>query len=76
MTQTDQLIRFLRAHPGATSLDVTLNLGIVNVTGRISDMRQRGYIVDCEVREDTAGRRLSRYYLREEPVQLSLEDVA
>lgn len=51
-TQTDRLIAFLRTHPQATSLEITLACGIVNTTGRISDARAQGFVVVCETRSD------------------------
>ena len=51
-TQTTRLIAFLRSHPEATSLDVTLACGIVNVTGRVSDARAAGFDVICARRFD------------------------
>ncbi len=67
MTQTDRLIAFLRTHPQATSLEITLACGIVNVTGRVSDARAQGVDIVCERRSD--GRQ--GYIVREQPVQLS-----
>jgi hypothetical protein len=52
MTQTQTLIRFLRDNPGATSLEITLATSLVNVTGRVSDARAAGFIVDCRKRTD------------------------
>jgi len=52
MTQTQTLIRFLRSNPGATSLEITLATSLVNVTGRVSDARAAGYVVDCRKRTD------------------------
>lgn len=66
MTQTERLIAFLRTHPEATSLEVTLACGIVNVTGRISDARAAGHVIECVRRFD--GRQ--GYRLVEQPVQL------
>lgn len=45
-------LRFLREHPGASSLDITRELLVVNVTGRISDLRAAGYKVECRKRPD------------------------
>lgn len=59
--QPARLLRWLRANPGASSLEVTLALRIVNVTGRVSDLRAAGYVIDC--REDEVG--VARYYLRD-----------
>ena len=52
MTQTERLIRHLRANPGATSLEITLATGCVNVTGRVSDARSEGYVIECRKRTD------------------------
>jgi len=52
MTQTQTLIAFLRNNPGATSLEITLATSLVNVTGRVSDARSAGFIVDCRKRTD------------------------
>ena len=55
MTQTDRLIRYLREHPGASSLEITMALALVNVTGRVSDARAEGFVIECRKRTDTAG---------------------
>lgn len=52
MTQTARLIAFLRTNPRASSLEITLACGIVNVTGRISDARAAGIEVECIRRAD------------------------
>ena len=67
MTQTERLIRWLRANPGSSSLEVTVALRLVNVTGRVSDARAEGYVIDAVRGTD----RVFRYYLRE-PGQLGL----
>ena len=53
MTQTQTLIRSLRLHPGATSLEITLATSLVNVTGRVSDARVMGYTIECRKRSDS-----------------------
>lgn len=60
-SQTARLLEWLRHNPGSSSLEVTMALRIVNVTGRVSDLRAAGYIVDC--REDKSG--VARYTVRE-----------
>ena len=67
MTQVDRLRAYLLANPGASSLEVTLACGIVNVTGRVSDLRARDIDVRCRKRAD--GR--DGYWIVERPVQLS-----
>lgn len=52
MTQTQRLIAFLRQNPGSTSLEITLATSLVNVTGRVSDARAAGFVVDCRKRTD------------------------
>lgn len=52
-TQVDRLRDYLRDHPGASSLEITIDLAIVNVTGRVSDLRAiPGVNVDCRRRLD------------------------
>lgn len=52
MTQSARLLDYLRSHPGASSLDITGALWIVNVTGRVSDLRAAGHTIVCERRPD------------------------
>lgn len=66
-TQAERLLAWLRANPGASSLEMTMALAIVNTTGRISDIRASGVVVECI--EDKIG--VARYYVRDpnpEPV--------
>jgi hypothetical protein len=50
--QPMRLLRYLREHPGASSLEITTDLFIVNVTGRVSDLRAGGYEIACRKRPD------------------------
>lgn len=68
MTQSDRLLRWLRANPGSSSLEITLATRIVNVTGRISDLRSEGHVIECV--RDKAG--VARYVVREPSEQLAL----
>lgn len=45
MTQAERLQRLLEDRPGSSSLEITLATGIVNVTGRVSDLRLHGIAV-------------------------------
>jgi hypothetical protein len=68
-TQAERLLVWLRQNPGSSSLDITLALRIVNVTGRVSDLRAAGHRIDCWTDKDGT----ARYTLREpEPVQVAL----
>ena len=67
MTQTARLIAYLRDHPEATSLDITLAVGIVNVTGRVSDARAAGISIDAPTLDRASG-----YVLVESPAQLEM----
>lgn len=51
-TQAERLLVYLALNPGASSLEVTLACGIVNVTGRVSDLRAAGNPVECKRRTD------------------------
>lgn len=73
MTQTRRLIDYLREHPGATSLEITLATHLVNVTGRVSDARvigkDKGFDIECRKRSD----KLQGYWLVEKTRQLTLD---
>ena len=68
-TQTQRLLDYLQTHPGASSLEITTACYIVNMTGRVSDLRAQGHRI-----EDRRGRDgVHRYYLVEEgQLELSL----
>ena len=54
--QAARLLRWLRANPGSSSLEIVAALSIVNTTGRISDLRAAGYIVECRKGADRRDR--------------------
>ena len=66
-SQAARLLAWLRANPGASSLEITQALLIVNVTGRISDLRSVGHVIDC--RRDDRG--VDRYVVVEQPQQMT-----
>lgn len=70
--QPMRLLRYLREHPGASSLEVTRDLYIVNVTGRVSDLRGAGYTVVCLRRPDG----VDGYVVREKVAVTSGENVS
>lgn len=71
MTQAARLLAYIKAHPGASSLEVTAALRIVNVTGRISDLRAAGISIECR---KVAG--VSRYFVNARPAPLRGEQEA
>ena len=66
-TQTDRVLRYILANPDASSLELTMATRVVNVTGRISDIRARG--IPVEATRDARG--VYRYRVVR-PVQLTL----
>lgn len=51
-TQTDRLIAYLRANPGASGLEIIKALSLPKYTSRISDARAKGINVVCVKRRD------------------------
>jgi hypothetical protein len=70
--QPMRLLRWLRDHPGASSLEITQALSIVNVTGRVSDLRKAGYLIDCRKAPVS---RLDCYYVRDSKPVLTGEQI-
>lgn len=71
-TQVERLLSFLKANPGVSSLEITLATRIVNVTGRVSDLRAAGHRVECV--KDDAG--VARYVVVQPRPVLKGEQVA
>ena len=48
-TQTDRLVEYLKnqGQSGATSFQVIMDCSIINVTGRVSDARKEGHVIEC-----------------------------
>lgn len=69
MTQTARLVAYLRAHPGASGLEIIHALNLPKYTSRISDARAAGVEILCITRKD--GRR-GYLIVDPEPVQLKL----
>ena len=53
-TQTERIVAFIKAHPGCTTMELTLGLApfCANPRARISDARAQGFDVRCERRSD------------------------
>lgn len=68
LTQVDRLVRYLRAHPGVTGLELVRELAMPKYTSRISDARKEGHVIDCRKGAD----KRDRYYLVEGDTQLAL----
>ena len=60
-----RVVAALRSHPGATHGELDELTGLEGITQRISDARKHGYVIESRVVEDTAGRKLKRFYLIE-----------
>lgn len=50
--QPMRVLRYLADNPGAGSLEITLHTQVVNVTGRVSDLRAAGHRIECRMRTD------------------------
>lgn len=47
LTQTERLIRYLRANPGASGMELVTALRMPKYTSRISDARDQGIDIVC-----------------------------
>lgn len=65
-TQAERLLLFLTVNPGRSSLEISEALALPNVTGRVSDLRAAGNVIEA-VRVNG----VFRYYVRN-PAQLEL----
>lgn len=51
MTQEQRVLAYMREHKGITQLDATYDLGITRLSGRIFQLRGKGYVIDTEFRK-------------------------
>ena len=65
MSQLNSLLMALRSAGiyGISSLEIIKRCGIVNTTGRISDLRNRGYNIPAPRKEKRMGKIIYRYVL-------------
>lgn len=66
-TQEERLLHYLYEHPGCSSLEIVRDLQIINTTGRISDLRAKGYRIHAS--RDRSG--VFRFHLEAQPVQIA-----
>lgn len=68
MTQVERLLAYLRANPGATTMELQLALRpfVSNPRARISDARARGIDIECVKRGDGQ----CGFVVHEAPLQL------
>lgn len=51
MTQTDRVLDYLQRFGSITALEALRDLGIMHLSSRITELRQKGYSVDREMIE-------------------------
>lgn len=70
VTQADVILAMLRtarAENCAVDLPDIMQAGIAQFTARIFELRERGFVIENEMRRSPDGRVLSRYWLRPDP---------
>ena len=48
MTQCDKIVAYMKKHGGITQLEAYLDIGCWRLASRISDLKQRGYVIRTE----------------------------
>lgn len=61
-TQVQKVLRIMR-EAGAISRVTAMHYGIMNLTARITDLRQQGYDVICTWKQDADGNRYGSFSL-------------
>lgn len=73
VTQTSRLWAYLRANPGASSLEIIRDLAVTNATGRLSDLRDELEGTDeCLVKVKRSDGRWGYSIAPREPLTLGL----
>lgn len=69
MKHRDRIVRYLEWNPYATSLELSTNLRISNVSARLTELRRQGILnqIKChEMNEDGEMKHFCRYWIRKE----------
>lgn len=62
-SQNNQLVRFLfHERRAITRRTAMIDLGIANLTARITDLRKAGYVVESETKVDMRGHQYESYF--------------
>lgn len=68
-SQCDMILRYLKDHGSITALDAIREFGCMRLAARISDLRERGYVIEAsdEYSKNRYGDKIrhSRYFLHE-----------
>lgn len=72
MNHCDKIIDYMRTHGSITQLEATRFIGSTRLSGRIYDLKKRGYNIGSEMvdgrNRDGEPVRYKKYWLVEEPV--------
>ncbi len=64
-TQEDMVLGYIKQHGSITSWEAFMNLKITRLSGRIYDLRDRGYDIDMNYETSAEGVRYGVYTLKE-----------
>jgi prophage antirepressor-like protein len=70
MTQTDEILQYLRKHGQITEREALVELGIPKVSSCIGRMKQEGHKIDIEMVTTRKNRRMAIYRLAGEVPQV------
>lgn len=63
MTQSDMILNALLAGETLTPLDALTKFRCMRLSGRIYDLKAKGYPIEMRLIETPSGKRVSEYYL-------------
>ena len=66
-TQNARLLNWLQSHDGITSLEATLNLGITQLSARISELEHEDVLIARDPEKTPGGARVYRYRIERVP---------
>lgn len=51
MTQEQRVLTYMKGHKGITQLNAIYDLGITRLSGRIFELRRKGYVIETEFKK-------------------------
>ena len=64
MSQSDDLLAYIKQHGTVTPMDALIKLGIYRTAARVYDLRNAGHNIVTDIVETSSGARVARYWLK------------
>jgi hypothetical protein len=65
-SQNGRILKHLLQGRKITQLEALQRFGCLRLSGRIYDLKEAGYLIECELHTTNNGKRVGRYFIKKE----------